>query len=56
MVIENFLEKGVLLLKVKEYLEKVIDLDFKYVDVWEFIVFFYFFVFGIVGGSKKKVF
>lgn len=53
---ENFLEKGVLSSKVKEYLEKAIDLDPKHADARESIAFFYFSAPGIVGGSKKKAF
>lgn len=53
---ENFLEKGVLSSKVKEYLEKAIDLDPKHTDARESIAFFYFSAPGIVGGSKKKAF
>lgn len=53
---ENFLEKGVLSSKVKEYLEKAIDLDPKHADARESIAFFYFSAPGIAGGSKKKAF
>ncbi len=53
---ENFLEKGVLSSKVKEYLEKAIALDTKHIAARESIAFFYFSAPGIVGGSKKKAF
>lgn len=53
---ENFLEKGVLSSKVKEYLEKAIALDPTHAAARESIAFFYFSAPGIVGGSKKKAF
>lgn len=53
---ENFLEKGVLSSKVKEYLEQAIALDPKDADARESIAYFYFSAPGIVGGSKKKAF
>jgi len=53
---DNFLEKGVLSSKVKEYLEKSIVLNPEQVDARESIAFFYFSAPGIVGGSTKKAF
>lgn len=53
---ENFLEKGVLSSKVKEYLEKAIALDPQHVEARESIAYFYFSAPGIVGGSKRKAF
>ena len=53
---ENFLEKGVLSSKVKEYLEKAIDLHPKHAAARESVAYFYFSAPGIVGGSKKKAF
>ncbi len=53
---DNFLEKGVLSSKVKEYLEKAIVLNPEHTDARESIAFFYFSAPGIVGGSTKKAF
>lgn len=53
---ENFLEKGVLSSKVKEYLEKAIDLDPKHTAARESIAYFYFSAPRIAGGSKNKAF
>lgn len=53
---DNFLEKGVLSSKVKEYLEKAVGLNPEHTDARESVAFFYFSAPGIVGGSTKKAF
>ena len=53
---DNFLEKGVLSSKVKEYLEKAVVLNPEHTDARESVAFFYFSAPGIVGGSTKKAF